>query len=231
MSPKKQKEPMIPCPSCGVLNRIASPFCKDCGDRIYKNGAAPTPEITGREISPGKKAIRSAINSLLFVVIVAAFGLAFWPYARLSVPSARDPGQQVERYLALLTEAVGNDQKLPVARFSQNNLNAFLGKNNRPDDSKLLGVVLSSPQLELIANEPLGPFNLSTRLVLKPGSRPERMVVSDLWVGHLPLPGFWAKPWTRSLAKRFDLGVDASVWDALISAKVEADSLYVVPQP
>lgn len=231
MSPKKNTEPMIACPSCGVLNRIASPFCKDCGDRIYKGGAAPSPENTGREISPGKKAFRSAVNSLLFVVIVAAVGLAFWPYASVSVPVARDPGKQVTHYLALVNQAVENKQELPVGRFSQNNLNAFIGQNNRPDDSFLLGVVLSSPNLELIANEPIGPFNLSTRLAMKPGESAGHLEVSDFWLGHLPLPGFWAKPWTRSLSKRFELELDPALWDHLEIQKVESASVFVKFKP
>lgn len=228
MSPKAPKEPMIACPSCGVLNRIASPFCKDCGDRIYKGGAAPTPENTGRELSPAKRAFRSALNSLLFVLVVAAFGLAFWPYAAVKVPTGRDPGQQVARYVEGVNRALENHQEnLPPARFSQNNTNAFIGRNNRPDDRLLAGVIFSGSDLELIVNEPLGPLNLSTRLLMKPAAGGGAPVVTDFWIGHLPLPAFWAKPWTRSLARRLDLGLDPVLWDHLQIQRVAGNMVHL----
>src|SRR5690606_8818542 len=102
MSRKKSNEPMIACPSCGAENRIASPFCKDCGDRIYKHGASPSPDNTHKEPGRGAKAFRSAVNSLLFLAVVAVIGLAFWPYASLSVPQSEDPGNLVKNYLKIV---------------------------------------------------------------------------------------------------------------------------------
>lgn len=233
MSPKKikNKEPMIACPSCGEQNRIASPFCKSCGDRIYKHGASPTPESTHKEPSSAKKALRSAVNSLLFVACMAVIGLAFWPYNSQRVPTGVDPVQQVKRYLAEVDSALEKGSMLPVASISERNLNAFLGQKNVESESKLLGVILSAPGLELIANEPVGPFHLSTRIVMKPREGSRKPVVTDFWVGHLPLPAFWAKPWTRSMSDRLKLGLDAALWDHLSIEGVQSKSVAVSFQP
>lgn len=232
MSPKRSKEPMIACPSCGVANRIASPFCKDCGTRIYQGGAAPTPETTSskRQNSAGG-AFKSGVNALLFLAIVAIFGLAFWPYATLSVPVSEDTSNMFGRYLGLVEAAIESEESLPLARIPRRNLNAYLGKNNQPDQNKLVGAVYSSPDLELIANEPMGPFNLSTRIVMKPSEEASELIVSDFWLGHLPLPAFWAKPWSQSLAGRFDLDVNERVWDHLTLMKLEGAQLYIEFQP
>ncbi len=231
MSRKKNTEPMIPCPSCGVLNRIASPFCKDCGDRIYKNGASPTPENSAKEPAKGAKAFRNSINSLLFLAIVSVVGLAFWPYASLTVPIASDPGKQVERYLQIVENTIGSETELPVSKISQRNLNAFIGQNNEPDNNKLLGVVISGSEMELIANEPIGPFNLSTRVVVDPQAGDAENMVSIFWVGHLPLPGFWATPWTRSLADRFDLDLEPELWNHLKISGVSGGIVSVTYTP
>ncbi|MDF3130351.1 hypothetical protein P0Y35_14180 [Kiritimatiellaeota bacterium B1221] len=231
MSRKKNTEPMIPCPSCGVLNRIASPFCKDCGDRIYKNGAAPTPEYSADEPAKGAKAFRNAINSLLFLAIVSVIGLAFWPYASLTVPVASDPGRQVERYLKIVENTLGSETELPVSKISQRNLNAFLGQNNDPDTHKLLGAVVSGSEIELIANEPMGPFNLSTRVVIDPQPAEGANPVSIFWIGHLPLPGFWAVPWTRSMADRFDLDLEPEFWNHLEITEVNSGIVSVTYTP
>lgn len=218
---------MIACPSCGTPNRIASPFCQSCGDRIYKNGASPSPENTKQEPSSGSRAFRSALNSLLFVAVVAVVGLAFWPYAAVKVPVSSDPGNQVEKYLVVVTDALDTQKTLPQARISERNLNAYLGMNNSPEERKLLGVVLSSSTLQLLANEPLGPFNVSTRLVMKPQEGHNQPVVTDFWVGHLPLPAFWAKPWTRSLSNRFDLDVEPELWDHIEIDKIQNNAVYL----
>ena len=198
---------------------------------MYMNGAAPTPESRGKEPGKGAKAFRNALNSLIFLAIVAVIGLAFWPYASLSVPVAKDPGQQVKRYLKIVEETIGTDTQLPIYKISQANLNAFLGQNNQEDINKLLGAVVSAPEIELIANEPLGPFNLSTRVVLAPQSGNAENIVSTFWVGHLPLPGFWAAPWTRSMSNRFDLDLKPEFWDHLKISRVEGMSVVVTYAP
>jgi len=228
MSPKRTKEPMIACPSCGVANRIASPFCKDCGERIYRGGAAPTPETTSsKRQSRMVGALKSCVNALLFLSVVAILGLAFWPYASLSVPMSEDTSNMFGRYLGFVEAAIESEETLPLARIPQRNLNAYLGKNNQPSRNRLLGAVYSSTNLELIANEPTGPFNLSTRIVMKPSGVDSELLVSDFRVGHLPLPAFWARPWSQSLARRFDLDVSERLWDHLTLIKVEGAQLYI----
>ncbi|MGA0333491.1 MAG: hypothetical protein ACO3N7_08000 [Kiritimatiellia bacterium] len=227
----KNKEPMIACPSCGAQNRIASPFCKDCGDRIYKHGAYPTLDNTSKEPSSAAKAFRSAVNSLLFLALVAVLALAFWPYAATTIPAGQDPNKQVERYLAVVEEAIDQGKELPVTRISEPNVNAFVGQNNEEQKRKLLGIRLNTPRLELIANEPLGPFNLSTRLLMEPPEGGGAPVPVNFWVGHLPLPPFWAKPWTRSLAARFDLELAPELWEHLRIEKVDYDSVFLKVHP
>jgi hypothetical protein len=232
MSRKKTKEPMIACPSCGLQNRIASPFCKECGGRIYQGGAAPSPETTtSKKKNSVGGAFKSGINALLFLAVVSVFGLALWPYASLSVPVSEDSSKSFERYLGLVEDAIENEQSLAVARIPQRNLNAYLGMNNQQDENKILGVVYGSTDLELIANEPLGPFNLSTRMVLKPSDDASFLRVSDFWVGHLPLPAFWVKPWSQSLADRFDLELRKTLWDHLTLLKLERSQLFIEFQP
>lgn len=226
MSPRSKKEVMISCPSCGAENRIASAFCKTCGGRIYIDGAVPPP-ATSRKKSGAGLAIRNAFKSLIFICIVAAVGLAFWPYSALSVPQGTDDSKQMERYLEIAEKALDDGTPIQEARFTERNLNAYLGQNSDPDSSRLLGAILNSPRVLVVANEPVGPFHLSTRVVLDPAADGSGYEVTDLWVGHLPLPTFWAKPWTISLAKRFDLEVDRRMWDHLRIRRVESSHVYV----
>lgn len=226
MSPRSKKEVMITCPNCGAENRIASPFCKTCGGRIYKDGAVPPPATSKKNTGAGL-AIRNAFKSLLFICIVAVFGLAFWPYSALSVPQGSDESKQVERYLEIAEKALDDGTPIQEARISERNLNAYLGQNSDPDSSLLLGGILNSPRVLVIANEPVGPFHLSTRVVLDPAEDGSGYDVTDLWVGHLPLPALWAKPWTISLAKRFGLGADKRLWDHLRIRRVESSHVYV----
>ncbi|WFB37115.1 hypothetical protein P3T73_04995 [Kiritimatiellota bacterium B12222] len=227
MSKKKPTEPMIACPSCGVPNRIALPFCKECGSRIYQGGKSPNQENTGKEVTPGGRAFRSAINSLLFVVVIAAVALAFWPYAKKSVPVGRDPGRQMEQYLLLADKAFSDGTTLPEARFSERNINAYIGQNNDENAGKLMGVILSAPNAQFIANEPVGPFNLSTRVMLKPKGEEGSLEVTDFWIGHLPLPTMLVKAWTYSLSERFDLNLDQELWNQLTLEQVKDSQLYV----
>lgn len=228
MSKKKYTEPMIACPSCGVDNRISSPFCKHCGSRIYVDGKAPNAKTTStQERSSASRALRSSVNALLFIVLVAIFGLALWPYSSLRVPLASDPGNMVERYLMAAENALENENPLPLARFPESNINAYLGKNNLPDENKLLGTLFSGRELDLIANEPLGPFNVSTRIVLSPSEKTNQLEVSDFWIGHLPLPAFWAKPWSQSVSRRFKLNTDYELWDHLDVMGIEEENLYI----
>lgn len=226
MSPRSKKEVMVTCPSCGAENRIASAFCKACGGRIYQGGAVPPP-ATSRKKSGAGLAIRNAFKSLLFICIVAVIGLAFWPYSALSVPQGTDDSKQMERYLAIAEKALDDGTPIQEARFTERNLNAYLGQNSDPDASLLLGAILNSPRLLVIANEPLGPFHLSTRVVLDPVEGGSGYEVTDLWVGHLPLPTIWAKPWTISLAKRFELKADQRLWDHLRIQRVESPYVYL----
>ncbi|MEX2608146.1 MAG: zinc ribbon domain-containing protein [Kiritimatiellia bacterium] len=226
MSPRSKKEVMVSCPGCGAENRIASAFCKACGGRIYKDGAVPPPATSKKNTGAGL-AIRNAFKSLLFICIVAAVGLAFWPYSALSVPQGTDDSKQVERYLAIAEDALDKETPIAEARFSERNLNAYLGRNSDPDASLLLGAILNSPRVLVIANEPVGPFHLSTRVVLDPAEDGAGYEVTDLWVGHLPLPTLWAKPWTISLAKRFELKVDPRMWDHLRILRVESSHVTV----
>lgn len=230
MSPRSKKEAMVTCPKCGAENRIASAFCKACGGRLYEGGMAPPPASARKNTGAGG-ALRNAFKSLLFICIVAAVGLAFWPYSALTVPVATDDSNQVERYLAIAEEALDKETAISEARISERNLNAYLGQNADPDSNRLLGAVINAPRIIVIANEPLGPFNLSTRVMLEPAGEGAGYEVRDLWVGHLPLPTWWAKPWTISLAKRFELEADKRLWDHLRVRRAESSHVYVELEP
>lgn len=210
---KKYQEPTIACPSCGVANRISSPFCKECGDRIYKDGAAPIVPENPRRVAK-RHAFRSFVNSVIFLALVAVLGLVFWPYSAMDVPRASDSTQQVARYLEEVDRRRDAGLPVPRALISQRNLNAFLGQNSDPDAHKLLGVLLSEDRILLVANEPVGPFHLSTRLVLRPAEGTGGpFLPADLWVGHLPLPTSLVTPWTQQLADRFGLELDPELWE------------------
>jgi hypothetical protein len=226
VSARNKKEMMVTCPSCGADNRIASAFCKACGGRIYQDGRVPPPASSKKNTGAGL-AIRNALKSLVFICIVAVVGLAFWPYSAQNIPAVTDNSNQVERYLAIAVDALEKGTSIQVARISQRNLNAFLGRNGDPENNKLLRAIINTPRILVIANEPVGPIHLSTRIVLDEVEDGTGYEVADLWVGHMPMPSFWAKPWTISLARRFELDLDNRLWDHLRVSRTDSSNVYV----
>lgn len=212
---KSKNQLNIACPSCGVENSIASPFCKECGDRMYKEGASPGQLENPRKVAK-RHAFRSFVNAIVFLTLVAVIGLALWPYPAVDVPVANDRSRQVERFLEEVRKRRASGTEVPTAVISQRNLNAFLGQNSDSDARKLLGTLLSESRILLIANEPVGPFNISTRLVLAPVEEEQGpFVPENFLVGHLPLPVAVVPEWTKQLADRFDLNLDPEVWEEM----------------
>lgn len=226
MSPPR-KDAVILCPECGTENKVSSPFCTACKARLYKNGAPIVKENPKK--AAARKAIRSFILTWIFLTIAVIVGLVIWPHAAIDIPAQADPSNQVERYLTEVRRR--REAKIPMPRtaFSQKNLNAYFGKNNNPDINIYSGILLSESRVLLITNEPLGPFELSTRLILEPTEEEERtpFTVSKLWVGHLPLPIRYTKSWTIPLAKRFGLNLDEELWEEMTVLGVGSAGLVV----
>jgi hypothetical protein len=194
---------------------------------MYKDGAAPVQIENPRKVAK-RHAFRSFLSSLVFLALVAVIGLSLWPYSTVDIPGGEDPSRQVERYLEEVRRRMEAGADVPTALISQRNLNAFLGQNADPENSKLIGALLSESRILFLANEPLGPFQLSTRLVLKPvEGTTTPFVPENLWVGHLPLPTAWATPWTQQLADRFDLDLENALWDRLRIDGVQRNGVVV----
>jgi hypothetical protein len=149
-------------------------------------------------------------------VLATALGLALWPLSTADIPVNSSGSLQVETYLDQVERLKASGRELPELHLSQMHLNAFLGQNADVDQLKLLGAVVTQDQILVMANEPLGPLKLSSRLILKPadGSNQE-MVPSQLFVGQLPLPLALVRPWTERIISVFGLGVDPVLLDDL----------------
>jgi len=219
--------PNISCANCGAVNPISTPFCKECGDRLFKDGAAPTAQEHPKKVAK-RHAFRSFLSSLLFLILVSIFGLVLWPYAAVDVPVSSDQSRLVQRYVDEVERQRDSGGRMASILIPQRSLNAFLGQHGDSEAGKLLGTLVSESRILLIANEPLGPFNLSTRLVLKPEEGTTTpFVPTKFWVGHLPLPTAISKPWTQQLADRFELELDSELWDEVKVKTVSRDGIVV----
>ena len=215
MSPRKAL--IVECPNCGAENKISSPFCTECKARLFEDGNAP---ITKE--NPKKKAFRRALRTFIitwvFLSLAVPGGLIIWPHAAIDVPIQQDPSLQVERYLEEVTKRRRERVPIPRTVFFERNLNFFLGQNNDPEVNRYSGIVLSETAILLVTNEPMGPFEISTRLILEPedveeGTGP--FVPTKLWVEHFPVSTRYAKTWTQWLAVRFGLNLDKRLWDEI----------------
>ena len=226
MSPVKPRGGVIICPSCGVENKASSPFCFACKARLYDE-SGPYKQKNPKAAA-ARKAIRTFVITWISLTILIVVGLVLWPYAAIDIPVQVDPSNQVERYLKELNRR--RDQKLPIPRtaFSQKNLNAYFAKFNDPEKETSSGVLLTEGRVLFITNEPFGPFEVSTRLILEPKKDTKTpFFVSKLRVGHLPIPVAFAPSWSQSLAERFGYDLDDTLWDELTILGVGGAGLVV----
>lgn len=208
---KARSTPTVTCPSCGAENLISTAFCKECSGRIYKDGFASTSQTKTK-----RRTIRSFFNALIFLALAAGIGLALWSHPASDIPDAFGSGQGVERILEAVKSNLDGAQALPEITFSQQNLNAFLGQNANSGERKVLGAQLVDNRILVMANEPLGPLNLSSRLELLPqGGSGSPLRPTKLYIGRLPLPLVLVPFWSERVSAVFGLPWDQELYDTL----------------
>jgi hypothetical protein len=227
MSPHLKKEPMHACPSCGTLNRLASPFCKQCGDRMYKGGGEPPRLADEKKVGAGA-ALRNALRALLLVSVLAAVGLVFWPAEPSRIPKGRDPSRQLARFAEAATQAVEKGYAIPSAVFLESQVNAFLTAGLPADSSREIGVAFSGSGILLVSREPLGPLALQSRLLLEPDADSGYFLPAHFWLGHLPLPPRWSGWWLQGLQQRFAIPLDPAIFRALRVDRVDNERARAV---
>jgi hypothetical protein len=225
MSPDVKSRPVVSCPSCGADNRLGTPFCTKCGDRIYRGRSAP-PKVK-KEVRGGvKKAVRNAVVALAAVFVFATLSLMFWPFPSLVQARVDASGSTVPAYLDQVGRALEEGIPPPAITIREGQWNAF-ARDAHPGEDRKMNVYMTSRKLVLVADEKTGPFQISTRLVMEEDGKSGEVDVRSLWVGHLPLPRFLATPWTRALARRFRLNLDSRLWDALVILHIESNAVEV----
>jgi hypothetical protein len=225
---KRKEEPTVSCPSCGEENKIFVAFCKQCGARLYKDGAGPN--VAENEAHAARrKAVRSFISTVEFLVLAGLCVLIFWPLPSEDIPVTGIHSTQVEQYLSQIRSLRGTGQEIPEISLPQRYLNAFLGQNAEPDQGKLLGAELSEDRILVMSREPLlGPLSLSSRLELSSGGDASSPVMPvNFYVGQLPLPLALVPLWTQRISGAFDLQVEPELLEELRIRSV-SDSRLVV---
>jgi hypothetical protein len=176
-----------------------------------------------------RRALRSFFITLILLIVGVPIGLICWPHAAIDVPIQTDPSAQVERFLEEVARRRGTGVPVPRTVFSQRNLNAFLGEHSDPGSMVYSGILVSETSILLVINEPFGPIELSTRLILEP---PEEetgpFTATNLWIGHFPVSPRLAKAWTQAMAERLELGLHRDLWNEITLAGVGRSGGVVV---
>lgn len=214
MTPHPRSEPKVACPSCGADNRLGTPFCSSCGERMYKNNGE-LPKVKIRTTGGAKRAVRNAGFALLIILGFGAVALLLWPYPLPRPYGSASGGARVASYAKTAARALKGNETVPEGLFHERELNAFLAGTSEEGEGPVLRVWVGRDQVILYASEPTGPLRISTRLVMEADKKNGPLRPESLWVGHLPLPSSWAEMWSVSLARRFSLGLDRELWRKL----------------
>ena len=224
-----EKGPSAACPACGADNRLGVPFCTSCGTRIYQGNAAP-PKAKRKQRGGPRRALRNGLIALAVLWLLGSVSLLFWPFPPLVRAKVDSTSSGVRSVIEQAHRALETGDPPPSAMVREGQWNAFV-REAHPGDTREMSVYMTNGKLVMVADETTGPFQIGTRLVLvedKDGDGDGdngRVRVQSLWVGHLPLPRFLATPWTRSLSKRFGLGLDNRLWDEMDLYRIDSNAV------
>jgi hypothetical protein len=215
-----------PCPACGADNRLGAVICGQCGRRILL-GVTEPPRILVRAIGGPRAAIRNLLISMLVVGVVCSLLLIFWPCAPVGSDGLKGRDAELVTLLEHYQREIDANAPLTPIIVNERVFNRYVGE--RLDPNRRLSVDIDAGRMVMIANEPIGPLTLSTRVVLGWDEKTREVAVTGAWIGHFPVPPSRGPGMIRRLSRRFGLDFPESLWDQMRVRRLDSERITLAP--
>ena len=192
----------ISCAKCGEPNELSGMFCRNCGAKL--DFASMKSENFDKQRKKDKtsgtgKLVFGVVNLVIFLALLAALIMMFWPTKPLAEVGSEQMGEEAKEKLIRLHEAADRDIQMDEL-LNEQEVNAYLamalaGHHREggapPIDVEDLNIMISKSGIEVFMAMKIGPGTLTylVRGMPQVGAGGFQFDVQEVTTGHLPMPG------------------------------------------